>query len=161
MHQSHMPQCTILYQKYAHTCTFLLQNGTLWDMGLVHRGICEIGLLDVTIKKDICHRGRYTSRRKLTRWLQMHWYSIRSRPSSTTITTSLCLIVKRNTCSSSFHVEAGIKSRHFANDVLKYPFCSLSSYGQWVSIRSGFDLVSCKWPRSLTHISATGRQWVR
>ena len=24
-------------------CTFLLQNGALWDMGLVHCGICEMG----------------------------------------------------------------------------------------------------------------------
>ena len=27
-------------------CTFLLQNGALWDAGLVHCGICEIGLYD-------------------------------------------------------------------------------------------------------------------
>ena len=26
-------------------CTFLLQNGALRDMGLVHCGICEMGLL--------------------------------------------------------------------------------------------------------------------
>ena len=26
-------------------CTFLLQYGALWDMGLVHCGTCEIGLL--------------------------------------------------------------------------------------------------------------------
>ena len=28
-----------------HMCTFLLQNGALWDMGLVHFGICATGLL--------------------------------------------------------------------------------------------------------------------
>ena len=26
-------------------CTFLLQNGALWDMGMVHCGICATGLL--------------------------------------------------------------------------------------------------------------------
>ena len=25
-----------------HTCTFLLQQGAFWDMGLVHSGICEL-----------------------------------------------------------------------------------------------------------------------
>ena len=28
-----------------HVCTFLLQNGGLWDVGLVHCGICEVNLL--------------------------------------------------------------------------------------------------------------------
>ena len=31
MHLCHIPQCTILLQKCAHVCTFLLQNGALWD----------------------------------------------------------------------------------------------------------------------------------
>ena len=37
MHQVHIPQCTILQQKYAYMCTFLLQNGASW-------AICEMGL---------------------------------------------------------------------------------------------------------------------
>ena len=32
MHQTGIPQYTILLQKCAHMCTFLLQNGALWDM---------------------------------------------------------------------------------------------------------------------------------
>ena len=28
-----------------HMCTFLLQNGALWDICLMHYGICEMGLL--------------------------------------------------------------------------------------------------------------------
>ena len=31
---------------HAHVCTFLLQNGALWDMGLVHCGICSTTLLE-------------------------------------------------------------------------------------------------------------------
>ena len=46
MHQTNIPQCTTLWQKYAHMCTFLLQCGALWDMRLVHCGICEIGILE-------------------------------------------------------------------------------------------------------------------
>ena len=43
MLQSHVPQCTILSQKCAHMCTFLLQNDALWDICLMHCGICEMG----------------------------------------------------------------------------------------------------------------------
>ena len=45
MHQSRIPQCIILWQKFAHVCTFLLQNGALWDVCLTHCGICEMGPL--------------------------------------------------------------------------------------------------------------------
>ena len=31
------------------TCTFLLQNGALWDIGLMHCGVFEMGLVDATI----------------------------------------------------------------------------------------------------------------
>ena len=30
-------------------CTFLLQNGALWDMPQMHSGICEMGLLELII----------------------------------------------------------------------------------------------------------------
>ena len=30
---------------YIHTCTFLLRNGALWDICLMHCGICEIPLV--------------------------------------------------------------------------------------------------------------------
>ena len=30
----------------SHTCTFLLQNGALWDMELVHCCMCATGLFD-------------------------------------------------------------------------------------------------------------------
>ena len=43
MHQSHIPQCTILGQKCAHVCTFLLQNDAFWDICPMHCWICEIG----------------------------------------------------------------------------------------------------------------------
>ena len=33
-----------LLQKCAHMCTFMLQNGALWDMAQLHYGICEIFL---------------------------------------------------------------------------------------------------------------------
>ena len=42
MNQSYIPQCTILWQKCAHVCTFLLQNGALRNACLVHYGICEM-----------------------------------------------------------------------------------------------------------------------
>ena len=32
------------------SCTFLLQNGALWDMALVHCGICATGLLSYAKK---------------------------------------------------------------------------------------------------------------
>ena len=44
MHQSHIQQCTILWQKWAHVCPFLSQNGASWDICPMHYGICEMGL---------------------------------------------------------------------------------------------------------------------
>ena len=37
----HAPFCN----RNVHTCTFLLQNSALWEIGLVHCGICEMCLL--------------------------------------------------------------------------------------------------------------------
>ena len=45
VHQTNIPQCTILQQKCAHVCTFLSQNGALWDACLMQCGIHEMGLL--------------------------------------------------------------------------------------------------------------------
>ena len=42
MYQLHILQCTILEQKCAHVCTFLLQNDALCDICLMHWGICSI-----------------------------------------------------------------------------------------------------------------------
>ena len=49
---SQIPQCIKQISHHApfcnrnvHTCTFLLQNGALWDMGLLHCGIWATGLL--------------------------------------------------------------------------------------------------------------------
>ena len=43
MNQTNIPLCNILEQKCAQMCTFLLQNGALWGIGLLHCGICELG----------------------------------------------------------------------------------------------------------------------
>ena len=40
MHQTKYPT---MHHFVAEICTFLLQNGSLWDMGLMHCGTCEIG----------------------------------------------------------------------------------------------------------------------
>ena len=47
MHQTKCPTMYHLKHKYINTCTFLLQNSALWDMGLVHCGICELAQLFV------------------------------------------------------------------------------------------------------------------
>ena len=44
MHQRNISQCTILWQKCAIVCTFLLQSGALWEMALVNCGISAPGL---------------------------------------------------------------------------------------------------------------------
>ena len=58
---SQIPQCirqishnAPLCNRNVHTCTFLLQNGALWDMGLVYCGICVTGLL-LHLKNVLCH----------------------------------------------------------------------------------------------------------
>ena len=47
---SQISQCIRIYPTMHHfvtaMCTFLLQNGVLWDVGLVHCGICATGLLE-------------------------------------------------------------------------------------------------------------------
>ena len=45
MHLSHIPLCTI---QNKNVCISVL-NGVLWDMGLVHCGICGIGLLNLMV----------------------------------------------------------------------------------------------------------------
>ena len=48
---SQIPQCTSptshnapFCYRNVHMCTFLLQSGALWDICLMHCGICEMGL---------------------------------------------------------------------------------------------------------------------
>ena len=43
-------QCTT-QQQWTHMCTFLLQSGAFWNMGLVHYGIYEYDLLGNEIQK--------------------------------------------------------------------------------------------------------------
>ena len=45
MLHSRIPQCIILWQKCARVCTFLLQNGALWDICLMNYGIRAMLLL--------------------------------------------------------------------------------------------------------------------
>ena len=47
--QSNIPQCTILKQKCAHVCTFLLQNVALQDICVMHCVICEMS--EATLNK--------------------------------------------------------------------------------------------------------------
>ena len=35
-----------------HVCTFLLQNGALWDISVMHCGICEMGLISQKIERN-------------------------------------------------------------------------------------------------------------
>ena len=44
MHQSYTPRYTILWQKCAHMCIFLLRNGALWNICKMHCGIIDLGL---------------------------------------------------------------------------------------------------------------------
>ena len=46
LQHSHIPQLTILWQNCAQVCTFLLQNGALWDICLISFEICEAGLME-------------------------------------------------------------------------------------------------------------------
>ena len=64
---SQIPQC-IRYVSHnasfcnrnVHVCTFLLQNGALWDMGPVHCGICATGLID---RRDKLQYTNFLSRK--------------------------------------------------------------------------------------------------
>ena len=51
MHRSNIQYFTILYQKCAYVCTFVLQNGALWNICRMHNGICENCLLDDSVRK--------------------------------------------------------------------------------------------------------------
>ena len=44
---SHISHNAPFCNRNVHMCTFLLQKGALWDMGLVHCGICEMGLFAI------------------------------------------------------------------------------------------------------------------
>ena len=72
MHQADIPECTTLWQKCAHMCTFLLHNGALWDTALVYWGICEFGLFCRGIWKTLWLRqaGSFDifNRVRLTHW---------------------------------------------------------------------------------------------
>ena len=43
-HNASVPYPT-MHDFVTHVCTFLLQNGALWDICLMDYGICEMGLL--------------------------------------------------------------------------------------------------------------------
>ena len=68
-------------KKCAHMCTFQLQNGALWDMGLVHCGICGTNLFiisywihamfTVVLIVAVCSASHANSRW----WLEMHNYT--------------------------------------------------------------------------------------
>ena len=81
---SQFPQCIAqishnapFYNRNVHKCTFLLQNGALWDMWLVHCGICATGLFKCTIfhhtlqllntlQVTVCH---HFSNKPLDQWM--------------------------------------------------------------------------------------------
>ena len=47
-HKAHIPYPTMQHsvtEMCTRVSTFLLQNGALWDMCLMHCGICGVGLL--------------------------------------------------------------------------------------------------------------------
>ena len=82
MHKSHIPQCTILWQECAHVCTFLLQNDALWDIYLMHCGICEMGLLHcVSVGTELpCHLGHaYIISNTLHTLVALHWLLVPPR----------------------------------------------------------------------------------
>ena len=45
LHETNIQMHHFVEQKCANMRTFLLQIGVLWDLGLVHCGICATGLL--------------------------------------------------------------------------------------------------------------------
>ena len=73
MHQSHILQCTALYQECAHVCAFLLQNGALWDtwciVGSV-RWVYSKGFLFATEKCKLYYIVAY---RLVSKWPLSKW----------------------------------------------------------------------------------------
>ena len=49
MYNTNIPQCTILWQKYAHMYAFQLQIGELSGTKLVHCTICEKSIYDYMV----------------------------------------------------------------------------------------------------------------
>ena len=54
IHLPHISQYTTFWQKCAHVCIFLLQNGALWDICLMLSWVCKMGLLKFTLKEGPC-----------------------------------------------------------------------------------------------------------
>ena len=89
LHKSHNAPVSYLTMHHFVTemCTFLLQNGALWDMRLVHCGICGVGTC-IFNRQHWCHKGLKkivlfcVNRRSLTKenvclWIKtcvlIHW----------------------------------------------------------------------------------------
>ena len=53
-HKSHtaLARYPTVHHFVTDMCTFLLQNGALWDMEQVHSGICELGHIDLIHKSQ-------------------------------------------------------------------------------------------------------------
>ena len=53
--------CRTMHHFVTDMYTFLLQNAALWDMGLVHCGICATGCTSVAVTMYVisCYRGAY------------------------------------------------------------------------------------------------------
>ena len=98
-------------------CTFLLQNGTLWDIWLMHCGIYEMVLL-----------RRYTAYVHTdsplsSRWLQMSWHHISTWPSAVTMLNRLRLYFCMNSLvhpryTHTFHFSTATIVVH--GDVIKW-----------------------------------------
>ena len=72
MHLSHIPQCTI-QNRNVHISVL---NGALWDMGQVHRGICEIGLLPCCMQYISCYKWPCHNETLLYHWIIMGKYHL-------------------------------------------------------------------------------------
>ena len=63
MHKSHdapVPYYT-MHHFVTEMCTFLVQNGALWDVCLMHCGICDLGLLHPIIKVETEQNPKYSN----------------------------------------------------------------------------------------------------
>ena len=60
-HKSHdaSDKYPIMHHFVTEMCTFLLQNGALWDMEMVHCGICATGLLNLNWRWKSSLTGDY------------------------------------------------------------------------------------------------------
>ena len=138
-------------------CTFLLQNAALWDMGLVHCGICGTGLLQFNHHEFRAWMNNYFHKRPCTLFI-IHAISLTHWPMRNFNEILGHVIFKQISEIDGWGISCEIAPIWMSLD-LTYDQSTLVRVMAWCRQATSHYLSQC-WPRSLTSYGVTRPRWV-